>query len=225
MLIASLFYITSLIMLIGQRNIPAFVFFVIIGTILVFISVKMNKKTDKEILSNQQKMLENQKEKNEKIEKYKLIPGSLLRIKELNAETCIEAKHMAGLPIAQDAPTYLYLCDDKVIFERNEMTYNLEWNKIKDITMKTDLEIQKAYVSSIGGAVAGGVLFGPLGAIIGGRTKTKVNKKIEKYLIFTYNKDENIDFISFDVTGIIKANEFVKFFNKNKPANRTEINL
>ncbi|WP_162868789.1 hypothetical protein, partial [Klebsiella pneumoniae] len=66
---------------------------------------------------------------------------------------------MAGLPINEDAETYLYRCEDKVVFERNENTYELELEKIKDITIKTDIEIQKSYVSSVGGAVGGYVLF------------------------------------------------------------------
>jgi hypothetical protein len=224
-LVAILFFITGIVVALGQKNIPAFIFFYVIGAIILWIGIIMHRKTDKEKEIISKKQIEKKDKLNDKFEKYKLIPGSIVRTKELNSKTCIQAKHISGLPVAQEAPTYLYLCEDKIIFERNEMTYNLEFNKIKDITIKTDMEIQKAYVSSAGGAVAGGILFGPLGAIIGGRTKTKTNKTINKYLIFTYNKDNNIDFISFDVTGTIKAYDFVKFFMKNIPSERTEVNL
>lgn len=44
--------------------------------------------------------------------------------------------------------------------------------------IKTDKEIQQQYVSSVGGAVGGAVLFGPLGAITGGRAKKKTVKEV-----------------------------------------------
>lgn len=133
---------------------------------------------------------------------------------ELDSSLSICAKHMSGLPIAEGTFTYIYLCDDKIVFERNETTYNLPFEKINDITIKTDMEIQKAYVSSVGGAVGGAVLFGPLGAMVGGRAKEKKSTTINNYLIFAYNKEGNVDFISFDVTGVLKAQKFVQSFKK-----------
>ena len=56
-------------------------------------------------------------------------------------------------------------------------------------------------VSSAGGALAGGMLFGPLGAIVAGRTKVKKNRAVTNYLIFTYLADEGISYISFELTG------------------------
>ena len=66
--------------------------------------------------------------------------------------------------------------------------------------IKTDTEIQDQAVSSIGGAVAGAAMFGALGAIIGGRAKTKKVKTVIQYLIITYtdNKGE-LAYIGFDI--------------------------
>jgi hypothetical protein len=224
-LFASLLFLTGIVMVITQKNIPAFIFFCAIGTGIILLGRLVHKKTKREqkiILIKEQEKIDRI---NHKMEKDKLIPGSSARINELHSNICIQGIHVSGLPIAQDAQTYLYLCEDKIIFERNDTIYNLYWDKIKDVTIKTDAEIQKSYVSSVGGAVAGGVLFGPLGAIIGGRAKTKIDKRISNYLIFTYSKEETIDFISFEVTGISKAKEFVKFFEKNKSTKKIEINL
>ncbi len=55
-------------------------------------------------------------------------------------------------------------------------------------------------VSSVGGAIAGGVMFGPLGAIIGGRAKNKKVKTVTRYFIITYiNDQEEIKYIGFDI--------------------------
>ena len=131
---------------------------------------------------------------------------------------------MTGLPIPEGAECMVYMCPDKYVFERNESTYNLPINKITDISIKTDVEIQNAYTSSIGGAVGGALLFGGLGAIIGGRTKKKTDKIVHSYLIFAYKKDDNIDFISFDCTNASSVYKFIEAFNKIPKENKT-INL
>ena len=112
---------------------------------------------------NSKNSVTERKKEEEGMAKLKKVPGSKARINDLGASLCIYAKHMAGLPLAEGTPCHVYLCDDKVIFERNETKYNLLTEKISDIIIKTDKEIQKSYVSSIGGAVGGAVLFGPLG--------------------------------------------------------------
>jgi hypothetical protein len=164
------------------------------------------------------------KGENEKKEKLKLIPGTKERVNELGAIRCISAMHMAGLPLAEGAACYIYLCEDKIIFERNETKINLLMNKINDIMIKTNTEIEKEYVSSAGGAIGGAMLFGPLGAMIGGRVKEKKTTIINKYIIFSYDKDGTNEFISFDVTGSIEAIKFVQFFY-NIPKEKREINF
>lgn len=144
-----------------------------------------------------------QKEADQKKEQFEAesnIIGSKSRQQLLDADLCIKAKHMAGLPIAEGAEIFVYRCKAKIIFERNQDTIELDISKVRDILIKTDVEIQKSYVSSAGGAVGGYVLFGPLGAIIGGRAKEKKSTTIEKYLIFAYEKDNELDYISMEVT-------------------------
>ena len=136
----------------------------------------------------------------EKFNAESKVIGSKARQQLLGADMCIKTKHMAGLPIAEGAEIHLYRCKEKVIFERNQDTVELEINKVRDILIKTDVEIQKSYVSSAGGAVGGYVLFGPLGAMIGGRTKEKTSKSVEKYLIFAYEKNGETEYISLEVT-------------------------
>jgi hypothetical protein len=80
--------------------------------------------------------------------------------------------------------------------------------------MITDKEIQKHIVSSTGGAVAGGLLFGPVGAMIGGRAKTRTSNNIRTYLIFSYEKDNSVSYIAFEATNSpFRASKFAKEFN------------
>lgn len=89
-------------------------------------------------------------------------------------------------------------------------------NKVTDVSIKSETEINQQYVSSIGGAVAGSMLFGPLGAIIGGRSKKKNIRNTSIYLIFTYIKDNKVNYITFDANGKLYCTKFVNEFNKNK---------
>lgn len=144
------------------------------------------------------------------------------------AEMFIATKHITGLPLGEQSECRVFLHKDKITIEslKTKAIYNLNMDKILDVNIKTDEEIQNNYTSSIGGAVGGAVLFGPLGAMIGGRSKKKVDKIVHNYLIFTYNneKENKTDYISFDVTGNLKAHKFVDYFTKNNER-KTEIDL
>ena len=93
--------------------------------------------------------------------------------------------------------------------------------------VKTDTEIQQQAVSSIGGAIAGGVMFGPLGAIIGGRAKNKKVKTVTKYLIITYiNDNEEIKYIGFDIqNNIMPACKLVTEFQQLNTNSNVQIEL
>lgn len=121
--------------------------------------------------------------------------------------------HTVGLPIAEGSICTVTAFDNRIVIEGSGNKFNLDKRRLLDVTIKTDLEIQKAYVSSAGGAIGGALLFGPLGALVGGRAKKKETKKLSNYLIFTYDKDGATQYISFDSTGNFSANKFVKDFN------------
>lgn len=126
-------------------------------------------------------------------------------------------KHINGLPIAENINCVINSLPNSFEFLSGSMKFELEKSKITDMCIKTDKEIQHQYVSSIGGAVGGAALFGPLGAIIGGRAKKKkVKKEIHYYLIITY-KSEDIKYIGFEITGfsMMYAKKFINEF-KNK---------
>lgn len=202
-IISALMFVVGLFASIGGGDSNSW-FPTIIMLVLFFICLKKFSNS-----RNPELIAKKENEKNEKYEKQKLTPGSKERQLELGADLCIKAKHMAGLPIAEGAEVFLYRCQDKVIFERNQETFELVASNMKDILIKTDTEIQKSHVSSVGGAVGGYVLFGPLGAMVGGRAKEKKSTIVEKYLIFDYkNKDGSQDYISFEVTNEPKAVQF-----------------
>lgn len=137
------------------------------------------------------------------------------------------AKHTYGLPIAEGLACTIQAYNDHIDFLSGTTHITLDNEKITDMCIKNETEIQKQYVSSVGGAVGGAVLFGPLGAMIGGRAKKKTSKTTSFYFIITYKKaDAALDYIGFDVSGCVwQASKLVDEFHKNNKKGNTHIEL
>ena len=120
---------------------------------------------------------------------------------ENNSRVLLRLKlvHLSGLPIPEGVPCKARSYRDRIEFISGTTNISLSRNKITDVrVMKAD-EIQKQSVSSVGGAVMGAVLLGPIGAVIGGRAKQKkIHNKTHCLLVTYYDKDNNMATIAFD---------------------------
>lgn len=143
----------------------------------------------------------------------------LKSLKDKGVTYSLTTRHTSGLPIAENTQCTIHSYPDRYEIAANGAQFNLNKAKVNDVCLNTDVEIQKRYVSSVGGAVGGAALFGPLGAMIGGRVKEKKDRIIHTYLIFTYTKNNAIDYIGFDTTGNYDA---VKFVNEFRAMNLTK---
>lgn len=108
--------------------------------------------------------------------------------------------HEYGLTLPEDIQCKLTSFNDRIEIEGNNMRINLYKKDIVNTYLKTDVEITSQYVSSAGDAIAGAMMYGPLGASFFGRVKEKKHKETHHYLIITYNKNNEINFIGFDAT-------------------------
>lgn len=89
------------------------------------------------------------------------------------------------------------------------------------------MEISKQYVSSIGGAVGGALLFGPVGAVIGGRAKQKKSKNVTNYLIITYTDNNEIKYLGFEINKNLKykADKLVADFKVRHQSSASTLQL
>jgi len=165
--------IIALIAKFGGGELPAVIIFVIIG---LFLIVKKSKTKE------QKQQLKKEKEKLQK-----------------HNETHVKMKHILGLPLAENTECIVGFENDRFEFKGGGNSFTLNFNKITAINVLTDTEIQKQYISSVGGAVGGAVLLGPLGAMIGGRAKEKRTTTNTYYLNITYIKDDKITYMSFEI--------------------------
>lgn len=92
----------------------------------------------------------------------------------------------------------------------------LNYDQITDVFYGLETEVIEKNKSVIGRAVAGGLLFGGVGAVVGGisGTGTKTKKECHFYFIISYNSSTGEDkFIQFEDTRLYKG---VKVANKLK---------
>lgn len=201
--------------------ISVLIFFGVPGVLLLVLSLFLFRKYKKNYPTTQEdiekrraekikKAEEKQRQKEEK-EKEKAAKEYSERIKQKEKErieqelerarksVLVNIKHIAGLPLSEGALCDMKLKEPEIIISGGGNRFHLELAKVTDISIKTDTEIQSSYVSSIGGAIAGGMLFGNIGAAIGGRAKEKKTATLTHYIIITYIKNDNIEYIGFEI--------------------------
>ena len=128
----------------------------------------------------------------------------------------IIGKYVCGLPIAENADCKIIFGSDALEISSAGADFTLKYEKIYDIVLQTDTEIQKQYVSSAGAAVAGGVLFGAAGALIGGRIREKSYVQKKYYIIIAYDKSGNIGNIAVEVVySPLKARQYIDRIKNN----------
>ena len=146
--------------------------------------------------------------------------------KKLGAIDSATFTHIAGLPFADGAECNVLLDNEEYIFERTGTLVHLPFAKVQDVACKTKKEIQHNYVSSIGGAIGGAYLFGPIGAMIGGRTKKITNVKTEKFFMVAYEKDGETAYVAFDCQKAgWNGEKFTKAFHNQKSITPQQVTL
>lgn len=134
--------------------------------------------------------------------------------------------HVSGLPIAGNMMCELCSYPDRLEFISGSANIALARNKITDICVRSETEIQKQIVSNPGGAIAGALMFGAVGAVIGGKLQTKKQKTTTFYLIITYIKDQNeLSCIVLNSTQSFSAHKFVKEFHALRSNSTAQIQL
>ena len=151
------------------------------------------------------------------------------KVKDLKAQGMLSIAflpHVYGLPIPENTNCEIRTYADRMEFHGGNADINLNRNKIVNVAMATDVDIQKQAVSSTGGAILGYAALGPLGAAIGGRVKNRTVRTATTYLIISYRDGESFKHIGFEVgPAINKAQELVNEFNKLNQNTVTKIDL
>jgi hypothetical protein len=118
-----------------------------------------------------------------------IIQGSRKKRRSLKEQNIIAQSsmhHVEGLPISEKTICVLSLTPDKLLIEGGGTDFNIGNSQIRAVEVKTDTEIANIVHSSAAKGIAGGLLFGPIGLIVGSRAKSKEKRTNTYYLIINY---------------------------------------
>ena len=89
---------------------------------------------------------------------------------------------------------------------------NLHYENILNIASVSEKEIIEKNKSTVGRALAGGVVLGPLGAIVGGMSGIGSNKsnKVNYYTVINYEVDGETKVLSFKTIGMANWTGFIQ---------------
>lgn len=163
----------------------------------------------------------------------------LFSLKSKTGDVSVNLPHHSGVPGFPDGwASELILHDDEVRLEirpriktktLTDSVY-LPYEKITGVIQTSEKEIVEKSKSVLGRAVLGGVLLGPVGAIVGSVSGTgkKVKTTTNLYVIINYKPSPDSDevkVLSFLNNNFILADKFIKVFkerlttiDQNKPS-------
>lgn len=107
--------------------------------------------------------------------------------------------HRAGLPqVPENGMVDVLIGRDGLFVQYKGQTLALNASRIKAATFMTKTDLQRAGKSAIGRGVVGGVLLGPLGAIVGAASGVGDKKKAGNYLVVNYEINGEVQVVIFD---------------------------
>lgn len=137
--------------------------------------------------------------------------------------------HAGGLNLPPDTPCTVSYFPDRLVIYAMGQDFTLGHSRIVSVSTRTAADIQKQYVSSAGGAVAGAMMLGPLGALIGGRTKAKYTRTETRFLIFAYRgKDDGkeLDYIILEYSPFnLSVRRFLRAYREQNAGPAIHIDL
>jgi len=138
----------------------------------------------------------------------------------------LDTQHIAGLPLACGSYCAVHFEDSEIVVTGGESTFRVPFEKIVNLRIDTKSNVERYAGYSLSGALIGGAAYGPLGAAFLG-VKEKKRRRIEEYLVITYNSRENYaDTLAFFLLSTtMKVNYLVKEYLPRCGGRRPDITL
>lgn len=122
-----------------------------------------------------------------------------------------------GLPLPSKTDVIIKLTPDAMSINGNGQEFEISFSKLMLVDIKTDVEMEKIVQQSAPGMIIGAATFGLLGAMVGGRVKTKEKRVVSHFLIINYQSDELKTVVIETTKDWYNGAALVDFFRKMKP--------
>lgn len=96
--------------------------------------------------------------------------------------------HVEGLPISEKTACTLYVKKDGLSIDGGGTEFKVLNSQLRAAEVKTEIEIANIVHSSAVKGIAGGLMFGPIGLVVGSRAMNKEKKTRNYYFIINYEK-------------------------------------
>ena len=137
-----------------------------------------------------------------------------------------------GLPIPASVPVAVFLYENRIDLEAVTGTaspnqkFSLDVDKIQRVSLLNESQVQQIIKQSAPGMIIGAAAFGILGAMVGGRVKTKQATVINQLLLIDYISNGESKQILLNVSNdTFQATTFVSKINKMNPSTNQPIQL
>ncbi|MCM3131904.1 hypothetical protein M3629_03860 [Paenibacillus polysaccharolyticus] len=100
-------------------------------------------------------------------------------------------QHVEGLPLSDKTMCKVSATEGGILVEGGGSEFTINSSQLRAVEVKTDVEISNIVHSSAVQGVVGGLVFGPIGLVVGARAKNKQVKKNEHFLIINYVSSKN----------------------------------
>lgn len=128
--------------------------------------------------------------------------------------------HMHGIPnVNKGSLASLYLSDEKLIIEADNKTFELKYDQLTAAQGVQKNELLKEDKSVIGRGVVGGLVLGPIGAIVGGMSGIGQKDVKGDFLVINYlpTSTNEINALIFDTKNLMIAQKLARFLSERIP--------
>lgn len=139
----------------------------------------------------------------------------------------IGGSHISGLPVSEGAFVQVNASPETLklvaIDGTAKQEFVLPWDKVSSVRIMNEQEIKQVIGQSAPGMVIGAAAFGIIGAMVGGRARTKEKKSLRQILLIDYVSEEAGQ-IALDCSGETASTQsaFIKYAESILPPKQSD---
>ena len=131
-----------------------------------------------------------------------------------------------GLPVQERMDLMVKLTPNgtSITVPSTKQNFEIDFSKLESFQYYNETEMEKVISQSAPGMIIGAAAFGILGAMVGGRVKTKEKRSVNHFVIINYVSEEKKQII-IQTNDFFGAGQIVDYFRKLKPSSTEPITV